>query len=243
MQGTRKILVVDDAPMFRELESLFLARSGRVITASDGIEGLDVARREQPDVVVTDLDMPGMRGDELCRHIKADPDLSGTPVIIVTGRDDAADHAAAVEAGADDIVEKPINRVSLIQSVNHFVRLSMRGLVRVPLETDVGVATARVEALGRSRNVSRGGMFVETERSCPEPDTLVQLSFSLPEVKEPLEPTARVVWRRLAAEGEAAGIGLQFLALDREAARQIDEYIYERAVAEVDDGEPPSSAI
>ncbi len=239
MQGNRKILVVDDAPMFRELESLFLARSGRVITASDGSEGLAIARSERPDVVVTDLDMPGMRGDELCRRIKNDPDLSETPVIIVTGRDDAADHAAAVEAGADDVVEKPINRVSLIQSVNHFVRLAMRGLVRVPLETDVGLALPRAEAHGRSRNVSRGGIFVETNLSCPAPDTELQLSFTLPEVKEPLEPTARVVWRRFEAEGLCPGMGLQFLQLDGEAARQIDEYVYERAVAE--EAEPTPS--
>ena len=82
----RKILIVDDAPMFRELESLFLARSGRVITASDGSESLDLARRELPDVVVADYSMPGMRGDALCREIKSDPDLRKTPTAQRSGK-------------------------------------------------------------------------------------------------------------------------------------------------------------
>lgn len=227
MESRRRILVVDDAAMFRELESLFLARCGHVITASDGTEGLEIARRERPDVVVADLDMPGMRGDELCRRIKADSDLAEIPVILVTGRGDGLEHAQAVQAGADDVVEKPINRVSLIQSVNHFLRLAMRGLVRVPLETDVDLNLPQAAARGRSLNISRGGIFVETEERCPDPDTELRLSFALPETSAPLAPTARVVWRRFEAEGLLAGMGLQFLELDREAARMLDEYVYE----------------
>lgn len=234
MEGTRRILVVDDAPMFRELESLFLARCGRVVTASDGREALELARRQRPDVVVADLDMPGMPGDELCRRIKRDPDLSGVPVIIVTGRDQGHEHARAVEAGADDVVEKPINRVSLIQSVNHFMRLAMRGLVRVALDTDVDLRLPSQEAHGRSINVSRGGMFIESEEACPEPDTRLGLSFALPEAKQRIAPTARVVWRRFETEGLRPGVGLQFLDLDRESARQLDEYVYAHT-AEPDD--------
>jgi len=235
LEGIRRILVVDDAPMFRELESLFLARCGRVITASDGGEAIEIARRERPDVIVADLDMPGMPGDELCRRIKADADLSETPVIIVTGRDQGSEHARAVKAGADDVVEKPINRVSLIQSVNHFMRLAMRGLVRVPLDTDVDLTLPSADAQGRSINVSRGGIFIETEEGCPEPDTQLRLSFALPQASDRIAPTARVVWRRFETEGLLPGMGLQFLELDRESARQLDEYVYAHTAVQPDD--------
>lgn len=231
MQAQRKILVVDDAAMFRDLESLFLARCGEVLTACDGDEAWETLVRERPDVLVTDLSMPGMGGDELCRRIKADPDLRRTPVIIVTGRNAGDEHERAVRAGADDVVEKPVNRVSLIQAVNHFLRLAVRGLVRVALETDVRIAGAEGELWGRSRNVSRGGIFVESERELP-PDSEVQLEFALPESPDALAPTAKVVWRRPATRDEAAGLGLQFLKLDREAARRLDEYVYERAALE-----------
>ena len=221
--------------MFRELESLFLARSGRVLTAADGQEALEVALRERPDVVVTDLSMPGLRGDELCRRIKSDPDLGRTPVIIVTGRDDGDEHESAVRSGADDVVEKPVNRISLIQSVNHFLRLAERGLVRVPLETDVRLSIDHSESWGWSRNVSRGGMFIELEELGPEPETELQIEFSLPELSHALAPTAKVVWRRRPhGAGDRCGMGLQFLKLDRDAARQLDDFVYEHAGAETD---------
>jgi uncharacterized protein (TIGR02266 family) len=231
VQAQRKILVVDDAAMFRDLESLFLARCGQVLTACDGDEAWDIMRRERPDIVVTDLAMPGMPGDELCRRIKADVDLRRTPVIVVASRDAGEEHERAVRAGADDVVEKPVNRVSLIQAVNHFLRLAVRGLVRVALETDVRIAGNAGDVWGWTRNVSRGGIFVESERDLP-PDSEVQLEFALPETRDALAPTAKVVWRRLATRTLAAGLGLQFLKLDRDAARRLDEYIYERSSLE-----------
>ena len=234
MEVKRRILVVDDAPMFRELESLFLARSGRVLTAGDGAEALEVAQRESPDVIVTDLSMPGLRGDQLCRRIKADPDLSRIPVVIVTGRDDGEEHEMAVRAGADDVLEKPVNRLSLIQSVNHFLRLAMRGLVRVPLRTDVHMAGENGEAWGRSLNISRGGMFVELPGTAPVPQTEMQLEFQLPELDVPLQPTAKVVWRRRPDGDRGPGMGLQFLKLDHGAARTLDEFVYEHAGPESD---------
>jgi uncharacterized protein (TIGR02266 family) len=224
--------------MFRELESLFLARSGLVLTAGDGAEALEIAHSESPDVIVTDLSMPGLRGDQLCRRIKADPDLSRIPVIIVTGRDDGEEHEQAVRAGADDVLEKPVSRVALIQAVNHFLRLAMRGLVRVPLQTDVHIASEAVEAWGRSLNVSRGGMFVELPMSGPVPETEMRLEFELPNADIPLAPTAKVVWRRRASGERQPGIGLQFLKLDHSAARCLDEFVYEHAdpelVAQID---------
>jgi len=223
--------VVDDAAMFRDLESLFLARCGQVITACDGDEAWDLLHRERPDIVVTDLAMPGLSGDELCRRIKADVDLRRTPVIVVAGRDAGEEHERAVRAGADDVVEKPVNRVSLIQAVNHFLRLAVRGLVRVALETDVRIAGHDGDVWARARNVSRGGIFVESERDLP-PDSEVQLEFALPETQDALAPTAKVVWRRMATRTLAAGLGLQFLKLDREAARRLDEYVYERSALE-----------
>jgi uncharacterized protein (TIGR02266 family) len=229
LDGNRKILIVDDSPMFRDLETLFLARSGRVLTASDGGEALVAARRERPDVVVTDLSMPGMGGDDLCRHLKSDPDLRKIPVIIVTtGADDGEEHARAVRAGADDVIEKPVSRVTLIQAVNHFLRLAIRGLVRVTLETDVRIGFVDHEAWGWSRNVSRGGMFVEADASM-EPDTELRLRFSLPDRPAALAPTAKVVWRRPASTTLRPGMGLQFLRLDSSAAQQIDAYVYEHA--------------
>ena len=234
MDTERKILIADDAPMFRELGSLFLARSGRVITANNGYEGLVMACRDHPNVVVADLDMPCMGGDELCRRIKADSDLAQTPVILVTAGGVAEDRARAVRAGADDVIAKPISRIALIQAVNRLLRSQpLRGLARVSLEAKVQIVRGQQARWGTVRNLSRGGIFVESDHAMP-PATEVALEFLLPEVKCPLAPTAQVIWHRPRAKGLPHGMGLQFLALDSTAAEAIDSFVYERAALPLD---------
>jgi uncharacterized protein (TIGR02266 family) len=221
-----KILVVDDAPMFRELESLFLARTGRVFTASSGEEALDIAQRERPDIVVADYSMPGMSGSDLCRRIKADPELHETPVVIVLGSQTGEERACAIRAGADDVIEKPLDRLSLIQSVNRLLRIVARGLERVDLDTEVRMNLTNNESWGRARNVSRGGMFIEAETDIGLDDE-IEIEFQLPNIAELLMSTGKVVWRRTAGNALRPGIGLQFLMLDRASAKRIEDFVHE----------------
>jgi uncharacterized protein (TIGR02266 family) len=236
VDAERRILIADDALMFRQLGSLFLARSGRVITANNGYEGLTLARHHRPHVVVADLEMPCMGGDELCRRIKADPELAPTPVILVTPGDVASDRARAVRAGADDVIAKPISRIALIQAVNRMLRgQPLRGLARVQLETTVHIVHEDGEHWGTARNLSRGGIYVEAD--CPMPlATEVALEFRLPDAKHPLASTAHVIWHGPREDGRPGGMGLQFLALDRATAEEIDSFIYERAPGSSDAG-------
>jgi uncharacterized protein (TIGR02266 family) len=227
----RKILVADDSPLFRDLESLFLARSGEVITSCDGELALLAARQERPAIVVADLHMPGMTGDALCRVIKADNELRDTPVILVTSGDLPQDHERAVRAGADDVIAKPINRITLIQAVNRLLRTRRPGLTRVTLETPVRLRRGRDDAFGTARNVSRGGMFVQATEPLP-PDSEVELHFELPDAASEIAPTAKVVWRRNRSDGAAPGMGLQFLRLDRDSADRIDDFVYQYAAPE-----------
>jgi len=236
----RRLLVVDDSPIFLELESTFLSRIGRVTTARAAEEALEIAQRERPDVVIADLHMPKIPGDVLCRDLKSDPDLARTPVILVTGHNHAEDHERAVRAGADDVVHKPINRLQLIQAVNRFLKLAVRGLVRVSLDADVCVDQEGQQVWGRARNVSRGGMFIESEIT-PDPSTELELDFKLPDSNRPISPTAQVVWRRPARSGASSGIGVRFLKLDPEASRRIDDFVYECADGNYD--APPGSVM
>ena len=197
-------------------------------TARDGFEALERARSERPDVVVADLHMPCLGGDALCARMKQDEDLADTPVVLMVPGDVAEERAQAVHAGADDIVAKPINRMSLIQAVSRFLRAgSLRGQARVPLSLPVKIRHEDDASWGTARNLSRGGMFVESEIRA-EPGSELALAFELPEVEEPLASTAQVIWRREPG-ASAAGMGLRFLALDRGAAEEIDTYVYERA--------------
>lgn len=226
MERDHRILIVDDAAMFRELESLFLARSGRVSTAANASEALEAIQRDRPHVLVTDLCMPGMPGDVLCKVIKSDPRLRDMHVIIVTSSEDPDEHARAIRSGADDVLTKPLNRISLSGAVNRLLRSNVpRGLKRVSLDAPVRLEISGAEAWARARNVSRGGIYVESECPLPPPGEIA-LEFALPEGSGLVCSTARVVWQH---DAPPHGMGLQFLALDRTASQQIEDFVYERA--------------
>ena len=222
-----KILVVDDAPMFREIETVFLGRSGQILTACDGTEAFEIAKRERPDLVLTDLSMREMDGDELCRKIRHDVDLRHLPVIVVTSGNSAEEHERAVRAGADGVISKPLCRVTLLQVAQRFLRLTVRSFERVSLETEVRLSANGQDVWAWSRNVSRGGMFVEADVTL-EPDSEFQVEFTVPDTSIVVQPTARVVWRRPADHERGPGMGLQFLKLDRDAANWLEQYVYER---------------
>ncbi len=228
-KARKKILVADDAQLFREMESVFLARLGTILTASTGSEALEIARREQPEVMIVDFDLPDMCGDNLCRVIKADRDLHRTPVILVTSGQSAEDHARAVRAQADDILMKPLNRIQLGLSVSRLLGEDRHlALARVPFDEDVRIRLVRADASswGVVRDLSRGGVFVESLGKLPV-DTELDLDFRLPDVHKPLRPTAQVMWAGLHPKSRAPGMGLRFLELDRTSTHQIDSFVHQ----------------
>jgi uncharacterized protein (TIGR02266 family) len=233
MDAGRTIIVADDVPMFRELGALFLARSGKVMTAEDGAEALELARGENPVLVLTDLQMPRMDGAELCAAIKGDPRLCRTYVIVMTGSELAADHARAVLAGADDVIAKPMTRSTLLDTVNRFLRFpTPQGLPRAEIEATVCIRVGGREAWGKARNLSRGGIFVDTDLAL-SPLSHVTLDFELPETARHFSPTARVVWRRpVANEGGQPGLGLRFVGIDAKSTRVLEDYVFDHAPAQ-----------
>jgi two-component system, OmpR family, alkaline phosphatase synthesis response regulator PhoP len=104
------ILVVEDESDIREIMSHSLEREGYSVTAcADAEKGLESIRRARPDLVLLDMMLPGMDGFEALRRIRADKDLRGLPVIMVTARSEDTDIVAGLELGADDYVCKPFS--------------------------------------------------------------------------------------------------------------------------------------
>lgn len=93
----------------------------RVMLASDGLKALALVRAERPDLVLADVDMPGIDGFEVCRQIKDDPALRSIPVVMVTHRDRVTDLVRALEAGADNYLTKPLDEASVLTRVGRIV--------------------------------------------------------------------------------------------------------------------------
>jgi two-component system alkaline phosphatase synthesis response regulator PhoP len=114
------VLVVDDEPAIRELVRFTLEREGfRVRLAGDGWEALDAARREAPDLVVLDLMLPGLSGEDVCRALRAEMDV---PVLMLTARKEESDRVSGLELGADDYVTKPFSPRELAARVRAILR-------------------------------------------------------------------------------------------------------------------------
>jgi DNA-binding response OmpR family regulator len=143
-----RVLVVDDDEMLREQLALVLERLGHTVTmAENGREGLEIAEREDPDLVITDLSMPGMDGFELLARLKADPRTQQIPVIVVSGEGDAASVVRSLERGAEDHLTKPYEALVLAARIRTTLeRKRLRDLELAHLHR-VAQLTAAAEAV------------------------------------------------------------------------------------------------
>ncbi|MBB3310745.1 two-component system cell cycle response regulator [Rhizobium sp. BK196] len=121
---TARILVVDDIPAnVKLLEARLLAEYFDVLTSADGYEALAICERNQVDLILLDIMMPGIDGFEVCERLKANPKTAHIPVIMVTALDQSADRVRGLKAGADDFLTKPVNDLQLISRVKSLLRL------------------------------------------------------------------------------------------------------------------------
>ncbi len=109
-----KILIVDDDESILFILRAVIEREGhQVFSVSEGISALRSARRKVPDLIILDLEMPGMNGCEICQQLKADPATASIPIIFLSSHDVPESKVRAFEAGGVDYLVKPYSRLEL----------------------------------------------------------------------------------------------------------------------------------
>ena len=118
-----RILIIEDNPANLELMTYLLSTFGHtVLAAEDGSRGLEVARREHPDLIISDVQLPALDGYEVARWLKSDPDLRRTPLVAVTALAMVGDRDRVLAAGFDGYLAKPIDPETFVRQMEVFLR-------------------------------------------------------------------------------------------------------------------------
>ncbi len=118
----RILLVDNDDKSLKLLETYLVSEGYQLLRTADGVEALEVARQEQPDVIIMDATMPRLTGFDACRQLKQDPKTHWLPVVLVTAAGARDDKLRGIEAGADEFIAKPVDRIELVTRVRSLVR-------------------------------------------------------------------------------------------------------------------------
>ncbi|KTD43132.1 response regulator [Legionella parisiensis] len=120
---TIKILIVEDNELNLDMLSRRLQRKGyEIISAVDGEKGVDMARTENPDLILMDLSLPVLDGYDATRQLKSDPKTNAIPIIALTAHAMVGDREKAVDAGCDDYEVKPIDLPRLLEKIERLVK-------------------------------------------------------------------------------------------------------------------------
>jgi len=117
----KKVLIVDDAATIVMMEQMILGKTYEVVTARNGLEAVEKAVAEQPDLILLDVMMPMQGGIETCRQLRTKAETSTIPIIMVSTRSEIESVEASYESGCSGYVTKPINSHELLSKVKSFI--------------------------------------------------------------------------------------------------------------------------
>jgi cyclic di-GMP phosphodiesterase len=169
------VLVVDDGEANRQLMEAYLVDIDCLVrTAEDGPTALSLIADDPPDLVLLDVQMPGMDGYEVCRRIKAEPKGRLMPVVMITALERTDDRVKALESGADDFMSKPVERVELVARVRSALRLKAVYDTLDSAEQVIFALAAAVEAKdpytdSHTRRVAESARHIGMRMGLPEP--------------------------------------------------------------------------
>lgn len=118
-----KILIVDDDPTTRKLIGLFLKAKGyQVAFAENGLDGIEKIGMENPNLIITDLNMPYMDGIEFVKSVRADPARAELPILMVTTEADPEERERAMSVGVNGYLVKPVTAETVTQNIRHILK-------------------------------------------------------------------------------------------------------------------------
>jgi DNA-binding response OmpR family regulator len=218
--GMKKIIVAHDLrTMFIGGNSALSRDDVRIFTAPSAKEILKIHGKERVDLIIVDLDMQGMAGDELCNTIRGDDDLKTVALILACPGEKSAVERCRV-CGANAVITKPINQEELFHTVIELLNISERGNLRGLIKVSVHGRFRNDFFFSTSHNISTTGMLIETDRVLAHGD---KITCSLV-LQHNVTITGEI--RRVTKKAsDLYDYGIRFLDLDPKSKAQIEEFI------------------
>ena len=191
------------------------------------MQALQLANSILPDVIILDLIMPDMGGDEVCSRLKSDPKTSQIPIIIVTVCGDTDTIEKCMKAGCDDFITKPVDQELLLRKVADLLNIPHRKQIRILVRIDVKAKGKGKIFFGTTENLSEGGMFLIAEQLIDVRDK-VEVRFFLPGSKEEVVAIAEVLRVDKESYQKSFGYGIRFTDITEDCLKRIRNFIAER---------------
>ncbi len=222
----KRILIADDTELFILTQVSFLdPQHFDIFTARSGSETLEKACTMKPDLIMLDMYMQDMNGDDVCRILKREPDTSSITIIITSPGGEEPSTTRMVLAGGDGIVFKPFRRDQYIALIERFLGVSVRYWSRAKIALPCRVIWDNTIRDGMIHSLSGGGAFVEWPFNLL-PGNLCGLEFILPgQDKTIFVRNADVVWTGKLDETGPKGFGVNFLTIDSGDRTNIDSIV------------------
>lgn len=225
----KTILIVDDVELFIQLQVSHLGNNKyHIHTANNGNEGLNLARSLKPDLILLDLFMPDLNGDEVCLMLKNDPATSAIPVVLVSSGAFEKSRSAMISSGSDGLVFKPVRRDLLVSVVENLLGTNLRFHDRINVNVAGTVIHEGEEHPVTIRSLSSDGAFLELSYRVTRGD-LMEIIFTLPDTRDVIRiRSAAVVWIGTLGEDGPAGAGLFYLAIEEGMRKKISDFVREK---------------
>jgi len=225
-QEKKTLLIVDDVELFIQLQISHLGHQRyHIHTARSGAEGLQMARSVKPDLILMDLFMPDMNGDQICHILKEDPETSSIKVVLVSSGGRGRSRAASVSSHCDGLIFKPVRRDLLLSLVENLLGTNLRARDRIRVLMHGTAVIDEIECPVTIHSLSSDGAFIQIEPT-PIRGDMMEISFPLPGQEKMVHVrSAAVVWCGFLAEDGPDGVGVFFLTIDTVAKKLISDFV------------------
>ena len=225
----KQVLIVEDSQFFILIMKSLLGRSNcEILIAKNGGEALEIIKDNPPDLILMDFFMEGMDGAECCKKIKSNYVTRDIPVIMVTAAGKHENLEKCHEAGCDDYVTKPVDKIELLGKVKKYLDIPLREWQRAPICVTAKYYADNEEYSGIIFSISEGGMYIKGEALLDQ-GTSVKIVFDIMHIKRQIEVEGEVVWnteeRNHIPLNIGPGFGVRLTNIDKKGADAIKEYV------------------